>query len=299
MGRFIEWLFSTNAYPTQAQKNRARLIYAVNILTIIVYSIYVFAVADSDTVLYIERISADPLRMFTFVAIYMLALGGLVSTRLGFGVLSGWTTILMLYIGGVLTSLRGDFFTAPDALIMAVFVLVAGFINQQGGLIVSLLMSFAALFVGQSLHDNVDLSDLIFSGLLLSGITVITVLFLRNTRLVREEGASEVSEERMKLAEITSQVAQRISRRMGLDDVLTNAVEQIRSRYSDIYHAQIFLIDELGQDARLVASTGEVGQILLGRNHKLGVGSQSVIGQVTLRGTAVIAQAGTPAGYGG
>ena len=38
----------------------------------------------------------------------------------------------------------------------------------------------------------------------------------------------------------------------------------------------------------LVASTGEIGKRLLERGHQLSVGSQSVIGQVVLRGAAVL-----------
>jgi GAF domain-containing protein len=52
----------------------------------------------------------------------------------------------------------------------------------------------------------------------------------------------------------------------------------------------VFLIDETGQDAVLVASTGEPGRQLLARGHRLGVGSLSVIGRVTQAGQTVIAR---------
>jgi GAF domain-containing protein len=56
------------------------------------------------------------------------------------------------------------------------------------------------------------------------------------------------------------------------------------------YHVQIFLVNTSGDQAELIASTGDVGQRLLARHHQLTVGSQSVIGQVTLRGEPVIAR---------
>jgi GAF domain-containing protein len=121
-------------------------------------------------------------------------------------------------------------------------------------------------------------------------ISGFTFLFLRFLRLSRSEAAAGAREDRLKLAELTTQVSQRISRRMALNEVLNNAVEQIETNYPSIYHAQIFLVDEKRQNARLVASTGEVGRLLLGRKHSLPVGSLSVIGQVTVQGKPIIAR---------
>jgi GAF domain-containing protein len=78
--------------------------------------------------------------------------------------------------------------------------------------------------------------------------------------------------------------------------VLNNAVEQIQTSYPAIYHAQIFMVDENHQKANLVASTGQVGRMLMERKHNLGVGSLSVIGQVTLQGKMMIARAGAQDG---
>jgi GAF domain-containing protein len=77
---------------------------------------------------------------------------------------------------------------------------------------------------------------------------------------------------------------------------LRDAVEQVRESYPAIYHAQIFLIDDTRQNARLVASTGEVGKKLMERQHSLLVGSQSVIGQVTAKRRPVIARANSQDG---
>jgi len=112
---------------------------------------------------------------------------------------------------------------------------------------------------------------------------------LRFVQISRTEGAASAEAERMKLAQLTSLITSRISRRLALNEVLRNAVEEIRTTYPDIYHAQIFLTEPSGV-ARLVASTGEVGKMLIDRNHSLPIGSQSVIGQVTLNNQYVIAR---------
>lgn len=107
-----------------------------------------------------------------------------------------------------------------------------------------------------------------------------------------DEGQQAAAQQRVQLATITTAIASRITRRMGLDDVLNTAVNLIRDSYPDVYHVQIFLNDEAGAKAQLAASTGEVGRQLLARQHALDIGGQSVIGQVTDTGEAIIARAG-------
>lgn len=80
-----------------------------------------------------------------------------------------------------------------------------------------------------------------------------------------------------------------ITSNLDLDVLLGETVELIRDRFG-FDHAQIFLLDEDGKWAVLHKSTGPVGRELLARGHKLPVGSQSVIGQVTARRQTLIAR---------
>lgn len=89
------------------------------------------------------------------------------------------------------------------------------------------------------------------------------------------------------LLQATSDVGQVLSQILDMDDMLARAVELIYARFNH-YHVQIFLVSDGGDQAVLVASTGEVGKRLLSRGHQLTVGSQSVIGQVVLRGAPVL-----------
>ncbi len=105
-------------------------------------------------------------------------------------------------------------------------------------------------------------------------------------------GLAEV-EDRLNLAVITAEVARQISGRRSLQDVLDSTVELIQTRYPNIYHVQIFLIDKAGHEAKLVASTGEVGRLLLERKHSLEIGSASIVGQAALRGEPIVGRAGS------
>jgi GAF domain-containing protein/HAMP domain-containing protein len=72
--------------------------------------------------------------------------------------------------------------------------------------------------------------------------------------------------------------------------LMDRVVELIIEVFPNIYHAQIFLLDDDEQFAILRASTGEAGRNLLARGHRLQVGSQSVIGRCTDESRVVIAR---------
>jgi PAS domain S-box-containing protein len=70
-------------------------------------------------------------------------------------------------------------------------------------------------------------------------------------------------------------------------ELLPELVEFIRSRFG-LYYTQIYLLDEAGKFAVLRAGTGEVGQELLGRNHRLEVAQTSLVSQAIKTGQSVI-----------
>jgi PAS domain S-box-containing protein len=73
-----------------------------------------------------------------------------------------------------------------------------------------------------------------------------------------------------------------------VQELLDRCVDLIRTNFG-FYYAAIFLIDEAGEWANLRAATGEAGSKLKEQAHKLGVGSQSMVGWVTANNAARIA----------
>lgn len=104
----------------------------------------------------------------------------------------------------------------------------------------------------------------------------------------KADQASQALEADMQRISAVSEVGRAITGTRDLSVLLNQVVNLIIGQF-DFYHAQVFLVDEIGQYALLRASTGEAGEKLLARGHRLAVGSQSVIGQVTSRGEPVIA----------
>lgn len=94
--------------------------------------------------------------------------------------------------------------------------------------------------------------------------------------------------ERTRDLTITAEIGQAVTTLRDPRDLMDEIVELIRSRFG-YYHAQVFLVDDAGEMAELVASTGTAGRELLTRRHALPVGSQSVIGQVTANNEPIVA----------
>jgi GAF domain-containing protein len=87
----------------------------------------------------------------------------------------------------------------------------------------------------------------------------------------------------------TTAVARAIAGSRDLNQLLEDIVRMVRETFG-YYHVQIFMVDEADGYAILRQSTGEVGQKLLSRGHRLAIGSLSVIGQVTASARPVIAR---------
>jgi len=80
--------------------------------------------------------------------------------------------------------------------------------------------------------------------------------------------------------ETTAEIARLASEMLDPSELMSKAVNLIQARFG-FYHASIFLLDETGLWANLVASTGEAGKALISQHHRLAAGSASIIGWVT------------------
>ncbi len=87
----------------------------------------------------------------------------------------------------------------------------------------------------------------------------------------------------------SSEVAKATTQILDIQELLTRCTDLIRIHFG-FYYAAVFLVDEAGEWAVLRAATGDAGHQLLEKAHKLGVGSQSMVGWVTANNAARIAQ---------
>ena len=99
--------------------------------------------------------------------------------------------------------------------------------------------------------------------------------------------AEELAQRRASQLLTSAEIARDTSGTLDLDAMLSKAVNLVRDRFG-FYHASIFLVDSLNEFAHLRESTGEAGAQLKSIGHKLAVGSQSIVGQTTSRGEAIV-----------
>ncbi len=296
MRRLIPRIFDTSKYASAVDKDRALLIYGMIGFVLVGYLIFVLTIRGNVT-------STSTIPPIVSDAIFLVVGFGTIGvTRSGRLQLGAVGPLLTLYAGALFPSVLTGYMQASSAVILPLFLVLTGLLYRERGLVVGTLLTLGTFGAGILFRANLanpptqqtNLTDLFSVGLSLIALSIFTYVALRGARLSRMEGEARVTEERIKLAQITSQTARRISSRMALNDVLTNAVEQIRENYPHIYHAQIFMVDEGSREAKLAASTGQIGQFLMQRAHSLHVGSLSVIGQVTLTGEPLIARANDP-----
>ena len=107
----------------------------------------------------------------------------------------------------------------------------------------------------------------------------------------RHEGLSAIydqTERRARYLQTTADLARAISSLLDPQELPHRAVELI-STGLNLYHAGIFLVDETGEWAVLVAASSEGGKRMLARDHRLRVGEQGIVGWVTHTGHSRIA----------
>ena len=115
----------------------------------------------------------------------------------------------------------------------------------------------------------------------LSALASQAAVALQNLRLFEE------TRRRATQLETAAKIARDTSSTLDLDDLLIRSVNLICDRYG-FYHASIFLIDDSGTLAVVRASNGSVSEEVQLLQYRLEVGSNSVVGQVTLTGQPLV-----------
>jgi len=175
---------------------------------------------------------------------------------------------------------EGNYYGITEVLLLIITAIITGFRT---------FTAVSLLIIGWSIYLQVNAPpDTSVSYILMSIITVSIgtfVLFVIN----RFESISDSLSRTNRLLEGSSNIGQSVNENLDMQSLLDDTVNTVRDEF-DFYHVQVFLIDDEYKYANLVASTGDAGRQLLARNHRLPVGSQSVIGRVAQVGEPVIAQ---------
>ena len=229
--------------------------------------------------------------------------------RLGLTALAGVALALIL-LQVDMTILVGTGPLTPNTAILVVPIIIAGLFGPPvsafivaaiaGGAYVWLNLQANPAYFAEILQGGPALqTGLVYFSLIF--VAVVSWLLARTTRHAVKE-SEELSlalvsqrEDLMGQLEIQTQrlqavitVARAVAGKRDLDSLLQDVVRLMREMFG-YYHVQVYLTDEEGIYAVLQESSGEAGQKLLMRGHRLPIGSLSVVGQATAGGQPVIA----------
>jgi GAF domain-containing protein len=308
-------LFKTDRYTDILQKQQAGLVTATMLVLMFAYTVYMTLLPST---MYAPRtllqyfIETQSVLNFTITAIfYGLGFLSLYLVRQGKLEIASWLAFFVWCVLCIGNTFDSGLFNGFNSVILLLTILIGGLIVGRNGLWVGLIVTFVGLIIAILYRVNLTddmLPDYIvsaealvkssvidFAALSLVAIILsITVwLFIRYADVARSIGANEAIQIRTRVGDIVTDITQQVAQRITVQDLSEYTIGRIITDFAKIYHAQIFLTDETGAEARLSSSTGEVGKKLIERAHGLKVGSVSVIGQVTYLGKYIIAQSGS------
>lgn len=295
MRRLFERVFDVSRYTGLIERDRARLVYAISLLAFVGAALFMVITLAAPQAVFSDNFLDPNLFYLLFICFFIGLIATIAVTRSGRSRGGSLMLILIITVSFGPLSLGSGADTSQDGMLLFILLVLSGLLLEERGLIMGVgiaigIKTVALAILPADVILTQDKTYSLVSAVLLTVIMAVLIYaFLRFARANRQEGAASAEVERMKIAQLTSQITQRISRRLAPTEVMRNTVEEICKNYPDIYHAQIFLTEPSGM-ARLVASTGEVGKMLIERQHALPIGSQSVIGQVTVNNQHVIAR---------
>ena len=194
------------------------------------------------------------------------------------GLLFGWRSILWLIVASGL-------------------VISASFVIEQMGIVIPTPLVASPVF-----DISIMLSNLIMAAVLLS----LTMRGLRDALTRARQSSADLEQQRQRLQQLVEERSRELARRTGylgaatavaqeaqlasgnLTRLLPRVVQVISEQFG-FYHTGLFLLDASQEWMVLQAASSEGGQRMLARQHRLEVGSQSIVGYVAARGERRIA----------
>lgn len=120
------------------------------------------------------------------------------------------------------------------------------------------------------------------------GPTLAWLLLTWATRIAhsRQETRTMLKRRALQL-EAASQVSQKVTAILEVDELLSQVVNLIRDKFG-YYHVHIFLVDGHSNEIVLREGTGKAGQILKAQGLRLEIGEQSITGRVAQSGQPIL-----------
>lgn len=290
----LQKLYDLSNYQSKLEQHNALFVYIALTIMLPLASIYMFLMPDTgvggNLTTIQNALNGTPISIIIVLFFYALVVYTFFATQRGQLIIGGIGISTLWYILAIMPVFlgSGNIMQPINTLSLGILIVLSGIVLGERGLIGGTIV---ALFTLLTSFDLSDLSQVPVVVIQLAGTSFFIYMYIRHARVSQIQGAEVATEERLKLADITIQISSLTLNRLSTTELLEQGLNLIQQGYPQFYHAQVFLIDDTGRKAQLTSSTGEAGRALIQSRHSISVGSQSVIGQATLRNTHIIARA--------
>lgn len=290
-------LFNLEQYESTINRTRARMIYVLLTLILLFMTSYAVFVRQWGS-------ETEPVSLMTLIfqagiinevvlfyaGLYIFGIATYILTRIGRLNWASWGLVATWLVGGVWLNLAAQ--PRVDAASSALFslLLLGALLRSQMGLAVTTGLSLVSMVLAIVLRspefiENANIATLTLS--LLSN-ALILYLFVEFFRLSVSENVSEAIDERQRATTIMTEVTRLVAQREKSSEVAQLVTDAIARNFSFIYQAKLYLVQEGGVEARLVAQTIISDNLPLQTLESASLGGLSPIGQVALNGDSII-----------
>jgi GAF domain-containing protein len=268
--------------------------------------------------------AGDIVQLIVYGVVYAWVLFIAFVTNLSYAI-RVYSLLLIIYVLSLFTLLQSGLTGTGLVYFIAFNILMSAFTSRRSGLIGVILSALTVAVVGflmlnqiiptpsivnQSSSTSLNnwlLDGFTFLMLSLASTTAVSILLfgLQGTVKQQEKLAEDLKvgqaqleeriqerttelEHRATLLEVATNVSRTIARLKEPQTLLQTTVDLVRTEFN-FYYAAIFLLDEKKEYAVLKAGTGDQGQAMLTKNHRLRSGEEGIVGFVVSRGEPRIA----------
>lgn len=287
-------------YQRDVDRYRALLIY-INSTVIAIYSIsYAFFVREwpihagdpaSSTMAEVAFSNPFSPASLIFYLTFGLFIASIITVRQGKLHIAQWLTPSMFYIIGVMLSVYVDvlFFGVMNVVLLVILSgLLAGVYGTLIAFVIGLVTVAIRLLADPSYMPEAGPSQLYYFGWQVVGGGLLVYQFAQFLAISRHEGAVDVIEDNSVTATVLRQISQQVAGRVTPHHLLGKVTTLINDSFDYLHHVQIFLLSDDGTQAELIASSGDIGRILVNQSYTVPLGTQSIISRVIETGVSVV-----------
>ncbi|MGB7337678.1 MAG: GAF domain-containing protein [Phototrophicaceae bacterium] len=124
---------------------------------------------------------------------------------------------------------------------------------------------------------------------LLFGLIPLAISVIARYFTITLEDSTQQAQRSTSLLIASADIGRNVSEMLDLNVLLDRAVEIVRDRFA-FYHVSVFLADDNNRYVHLTASTGDVGERMLARGHRLLINADSVVGRAAQAKDVIVAR---------